>query len=109
MKNTIQFLRKAHEFHGATVPKDWYFGLDRGNPFATSGRVNIQTGEVYINRFICGKWTGKWESGSLANTVSKLYIIRENARSEDYFRAHPIEKQYVSMSEVRNPHLFVSF
>lgn len=103
MYNKINRAKTDITFHGAKIPAGWFYGLYHGNPFASSGEINIQSGEVFINRYICGGWRGNWEQNPLAKVLHRIRVEEEAKKSAEYFRAHPVYKNYVSMSEVRQP------
>ena len=109
MKNYIKRAKCDMMFHGAKIYKGWFYGLYHGNPFASSGEINIQTDEIFINRYIRGDWRGNWESNPLAKALHRIYVEEEAKKSEAYAKKYPILNNYVSMSYVANPHNSICF
>lgn len=103
MYNKINRAKFPVTFHGVKIPAGWFYGLYHGNPFASSGEINIQNGEVLINRYICGEWRSNWEQNPLAKVLHRIRIEEEAKKSEEHSKKYPIYKNYVSMSEVRQP------
>lgn len=103
MYNKINRAKTDITFHGAKIPAGWFYGLYHGNPFASSGEINVQTGEVLVNRYIRGEWRGNWETNPLAKVLHRIRVEEEAKKSEEYFRKYPPNPNYVSMSEVNQP------
>lgn len=103
MYNKINRAKTDITFHGAKIPAGWFYGLYHGNPFASSGEINIQSGEVFINRYICGEWRSNWEQNPLAKVLHRIRVEEESKKSAEYFRKYPPNPNYVSMSEVNQP------
>lgn len=103
MYNKINRAKFPITFHGVKIPVGWFYGLYHGNPFASSGEINIQNGEVLINRYIRGEWRGNWEQNPLAKVLHRIRVEEEAKKSEEYAKKYPILENYVSMSEVHQP------
>lgn len=107
MYNQIKRTKYPITFHGVKIPAGWFYGLYHGNPFASSGEINIQSGEVLINRYIRGEWRGNWETNPLSKVLHRIRVEEEAKKSEEYAKKYPIYKNYVSMSEVHQPSISV--
>lgn len=103
MYNQIKRTKHAITFHGAKIPAGWFYGLYKGNPFASSGEINVQSGKILINRFIRGEWRSNWEQTPLAQVLHRIRVEEEAKKSEEYAKKYPPNHFYVSMSEVHQP------
>lgn len=103
MYNKINRAKTDITFHGAKIPAGWFYGLYHGNPFASSGEINIQTGEVLVNRYIRGEWRSNWEQNPLAKVLHRIRVEEEAKKSAEYFNKFPPNPALRSMSEVHQP------